>query len=85
MFNTINQSVYTVIAKSYSGAVTKAASDFASQLTSANQSLMAEYVKLANSAELKKYTQPAQEFATSVTKTYMDVASNLVKAFTATK
>jgi len=85
MFTTINQSVYTDIAKTYSGAVTKAASDFAGQLTSANQSLISEYVKLANSAELKKFSQPAQEFATSVTKTYMDIASNLIKAFTATK
>jgi len=85
MFTTINQSVYTDIAKTYSGAVTKAASDFAGQLTSANQSLISEYVKLANSAELKKFSQPAQEFATSVTKTYMDIASNLIKSFTAAK
>lgn len=85
MFTTINQSVYTDIAKTYSSTIAKAASDFASQMTSANQSLVAEYAKLVNSAEMKKFAQPAQEFASSVTKTYLDVTSNLVKAFTATK
>jgi hypothetical protein len=85
MFTTINQSVYTDIAKTYSSTIAKAASDFAGQLYSANQSLASEYAKLANSAEMKKFAQPAQEFASSVTKTYLDVTSNLVKAFTATK
>jgi hypothetical protein len=85
MFTTINQSIYTDLAKNYSGAVSKAASDFAGQLYTANQSLVAEYAKLANSAEMKKFAQPAQEFASSVTKTYLEVAGNLVKAFTAAK